>query len=346
MARIVSRALHKTVRAYQSAGDLLDDLNHLKQEMMIAESKSHDSQAERLKTGVKSYRWATVVAVAALIVAGLAFGLYRLISQPQPGAKVAGPDPRVVPFTSFPGGESEPAFSPDGNRIAFVWRGPKDDNADIYVKQPGAEGLQRLTTDPADDTGPAWSPDARYIAFLRRSSTGSGIYSVPALGGGERKLAEVFNDSGRSHFTHWSRNQNPNWSPDGQSLAIVAKARRRAVHPFSRHETRHKRRYHAACDSYGDTRPAFSPAGSYGLRRVRAWVADGYLAAAGGSRRLTFRNSRSGVDRTPDTGKSFSRGRYGRHGGCGESLRPRHARRLVLRQMVLDPAIRWQSALG
>ena len=171
--------------------------------MMVVGSESHGPQVGRLKTAVKSYRRGALFALAALVaVAAVAFALYLLIGRTQPGVRVAGPDPKVVPFTSFPGDESEPAFSPDGNRIAFVWRGLKDDNADVYIKQPGAEGLLRLTTDPADDRGPAWSFDGRYLAFLRHSATGSGIYLVPALGGGERKLAEVFhNDAGRATRT-------------------------------------------------------------------------------------------------------------------------------------------------
>src|SRR5262249_52804337 len=40
----------------------------------------------------------------------------------------------IVPFTSFPGRETQAAFSPDGNQIAFVWDGGKGDNPDIYVK--------------------------------------------------------------------------------------------------------------------------------------------------------------------------------------------------------------------
>jgi len=39
-----------------------------------------------------------------------------------------------VPFTSSPGQKSDPVFSPDGNEIAYSWRGENDDNADIYVE--------------------------------------------------------------------------------------------------------------------------------------------------------------------------------------------------------------------
>jgi hypothetical protein len=44
------------------------------------------------------------------------------------------PPPKIVPFTSFPGVESDPAFSPDGKQIAFVWDGDSGKDTNVYVK--------------------------------------------------------------------------------------------------------------------------------------------------------------------------------------------------------------------
>lgn len=42
-------------------------------------------------------------------------------------------------------------------------------------------------------TSPSWSSDERWIAYLRRfRGYRNGVYLVPALGGPERKLAEIF----------------------------------------------------------------------------------------------------------------------------------------------------------
>ncbi len=82
-------------------------------------------------------------------------------------------------MTSLPGRESQPAFSPDGNQIAFVWEGAEGNNPDIYLKLIDAGEPLRLTTDAAPDFSPVWSPDGRYIAFARegeaaRNLSGSG----------------------------------------------------------------------------------------------------------------------------------------------------------------------------
>ena len=89
----------------------------------------------------------------------------------------------------------------------------------IYVKLIGTGGPPlRLTTGPASDYSPAWSPDGRYIAFLRHlSREKDAVLLIPALGGPERKIAEVFREEFRTAFffcTHLT------WSPDGNSLVI------------------------------------------------------------------------------------------------------------------------------
>lgn len=100
---------------------------------------------------------------------------------------------RVVPFTSLPGQEIAPTFSPDGSEVAFAWKSDSANGFDLYVKSVGSERLLRLTNHPAQWINSAWSPDGTQIAFARWSDndSDSGIFLVSALGGAERKLTDA-----------------------------------------------------------------------------------------------------------------------------------------------------------
>jgi Tol biopolymer transport system component/DNA-binding winged helix-turn-helix (wHTH) protein len=161
-----------------------------------------------------------------------------------------------VPLTTYPGEESQASFSPDGNQVAFVWNGEKQDNFDIYAKLIGSDSLLRLTTDPASDFRPAWSPDGRWIAFLREISPDrKGVFLIPAIGGGERKLAEINCCQAGSGLS---------WSPDGKWLATVDRADSAAGQHLVRlsPEDGQKVRLTSPSKSWpNDVDPAFSPDG-------------------------------------------------------------------------------------
>jgi Tol biopolymer transport system component/DNA-binding winged helix-turn-helix (wHTH) protein len=204
-------------------------------------------------------------------------------------SKASLPALNAVPLTSYQGSETQAAFSPSGNQIAFVWTGPQDQTANLYVKLVDAETPLRLTSTAAADSKPAWSPDGRNITFVRQSAQGDAFYMIPALGGAERKLADIFpaqipNDGNSPYF-----------SPDGKWLAIPDKAT--ATAPLSLFllavDTREKRRLTAPpADAVGDHYPAFSPDGKLlAFVRETQWsVADLYVMPASGGepRRLTF----------------------------------------------------------
>jgi Tol biopolymer transport system component len=58
--------------------------------------------------------------------------------------------------TDDPGIDSYPAWSPDGDKIAFTSQ--RDGNANIYVMNADGRDVTRLTNSTADDGIPAWSP--------------------------------------------------------------------------------------------------------------------------------------------------------------------------------------------
>jgi Tol biopolymer transport system component/DNA-binding winged helix-turn-helix (wHTH) protein len=196
---------------------------------------------------------------------------------------------RTVPLTSFPGQESAPALSPDGNQVAFFWDG-ETGNEDIYIKQVGAGTPLRLTSSAASDRNPAWSPDGQYLAFIRFSPDESGIFIIPALGGPERRISAV----------NWEKRWDfygagLSWSPDGKFLAVSD--RRAPQDPASLFvlsvERLEKRELTSPpAESVGDLAPAISADGQTVafLRVASGGVSDIYLVpfAGGEPRRLTF----------------------------------------------------------
>ena len=193
----------------------------------------------------------TGVALVAVVATAAGFWLLRRSGK----APEAAPVP--VPLTGYLGSEWGPSFSPEGDRVAFTWNGPKQDNFDIYVKQVGENEPVRLTKDPAAEYAPAWSPDGRSIAFIRDlTSERSGVFLMPAIGGPERKLAEVCPQDWR--WDHLS------WHPGGRWLVVADK--NSAIEPFALFllsvETGEKRKLTSPPENvHGDKGPAVSPDG-------------------------------------------------------------------------------------
>jgi Tol biopolymer transport system component len=96
--------------------------------------------------------------------------------------------------------DQDPAWSPDGRRIAF--ESNRDRNYEIYVVNADGSGLERLTNHPAQDALPAWSPDGTRIAF--RSDRGGkenvDIWTMRPDGHG---LVHVTHRSGLESLPSW-----------------------------------------------------------------------------------------------------------------------------------------------
>jgi Tol biopolymer transport system component/DNA-binding winged helix-turn-helix (wHTH) protein len=126
----------------------------------------------------------------------------------------------VLPLTSFVGREFEPAISPDGSRVAFIWDGGGD-AFDVYVKTVGSEDVLNLTNSPAEERFPVWSADGRSVLFTRPGDTGMAIMRVSALGGG---VTRVFGDEAATDIRGMSL------SPDGTRIAYAT--RENAASPY------------------------------------------------------------------------------------------------------------------
>jgi len=286
LARIISKALERNPAVrYQSAAEMLLDLKHLRygDEATVTYTERPKARQPRLTTrGL----WAIAGLILIAILGATIWS--RFLRGPNASLSV----PTLVPFTSFPGGEYEPAFSPDGNRIAFVWDGEKEDNYDIYVKFVNGGTPLRITTNPAGEGSPAWSPNGEQIAFLRYSenTAGTGFYIVSSMGGAERKV------SGAWPLAHIF-DRHLDWAPDGKTLAVVDKSSAEepfAIFTLSVENGERHRLTKPPSDSVGDTGPLFSPDGRWlAFRRTSSsGVNDIYILSSSGGepRRLTHDN--------------------------------------------------------
>jgi Tol biopolymer transport system component len=119
------------------------------------------------------------------------------------------------------GAVSDPAWSPEGRKIAFVSN--RDGNADVFVLNANGSGLRRLTRNPASDSAPVWSPDGRRIAFVSNRDGTYEVYVMNADGSGQLALA-ARTVGGRGHLTGAIAvpDDAPAWSPDGRKIAFVS----------------------------------------------------------------------------------------------------------------------------
>jgi len=144
-------------------------------------------------------------------------GNYEIYTMRANGTKV-----KLVPGASHPADDREPAYSPDGSKIAFRSdrSNPGSGIYDIYVVNlTGTPKLTQVTNDPADDRDPNWSPDGSRIAFSSTRSGNLDIWSVSSTGTEEDPV------------NHTSRLINPSrlppvnelrpvYSPDGSWIAF------------------------------------------------------------------------------------------------------------------------------
>ena len=143
------------------------------------------------------------------------------------------------------GWDETPAWSPDGNRIAFARSvlAPGDPDValtgDVWTAAADGRGRRNLTRD-GGSTSPVWSPDGRRIAFAR----GDGVLVVRRDGSGKKRLVRR-DDPGT-----------PSWSPDGGRVAFTVPGELRIVGASGRGE----RRLARGAESFWPS--AWSPDGS------------------------------------------------------------------------------------
>jgi Tol biopolymer transport system component/DNA-binding winged helix-turn-helix (wHTH) protein len=172
--------------------------------------------AETGSRTLRPRRWWTYLAAGAVTAASVwvvaNWLRFRTVPNEAPGAEIGVPF-KMRPLTTLYDRTSEPAFSPDGNRVAFRREGSVPGSSGIWIKEVGGEELIQLTSN-STDCRPAWSPDGHSVAFSRLSDKRRAIFEVPAAGSPPRELfaTDLLPEHGEL-----------DWSPDGRTIAYVAR---------------------------------------------------------------------------------------------------------------------------
>lgn len=116
-----------------------------------------------------------------------------------------GDDVEHVPGTEP--GDTQPVFSPDQRRIAFVRDG------DIWTIGVDGSTPQQLTSGPATDTAPSWSPDGVQIAYVRDDQQ-LRIHEVDTR---DDRVIDLDGPFGPVETV-----ADPAWSPNGEHIAFAA----------------------------------------------------------------------------------------------------------------------------
>ncbi|OVE78988.1 hypothetical protein BVY01_03905 [bacterium I07] len=296
---IMNKVLEKDPEdRYQSVNEMVVDLKRVKRDTNKVLKRSMPSspkvevaaQQSLDKAKVKKpKRWVLPVAIVSAVIL-----MIFIVVILKPSSENLTPPMKIVPFTSLPGYERMPTFSPDGNQIAFVWSGEKGNNPDIYVKQIGTAEPDKLTEHSGNAIIPSWSPDGRLIAFGRFYGNELGLYTISVRGGIESKLPIVVNPNLFAGFSG-----NISWSRDSKS--VIFPYRDRFNEPFrlialnvETHEA--DTLTYPPTNTIGDLLSAISPDGKT-LAFVRATTliqaADIYVKqySNGDVKRLTYDNA-------------------------------------------------------
>jgi len=295
LAQIISRCLRKDpARRFQHIADVKVLLEELRQEP--GASAPQPAMPRRRRRWV----WPSVA-----IAAVLALVLVWWLREPSAAGEL-----RAVPLTSYPGRQYSPSLSPDGNRLAFVWNGEKQDIYQIYVMQIGGAlpcGSRIIQGGPS--------------AWRGRRTTGR----LPSSGGSK----EIGSPSCWSRLSAGRSASSAevsaipvglSWTPDAKWLAFAAPNSPGEPHSIwvVSVDTGERRRLtvpRVAPGAFGDATPSFSPDGrmlAFG-REEKAYVVRPYalslsrdLRPEGEPRRLTdrFYATGTGIAWTPTAGKS------------------------------------------
>lgn len=226
--------------------------------------------------------WPIVLGCVLMVVGLTLFATYRYLPQ-EPSQQTM----EVKPLTFLDGIEEHPAFSHDGNFLAFSWQ-KKDAISQIFIKdlRSTTAPIRQISYGSNDELYPVWSPDDKQIAYIECTDPSHCkilIKSLDTLATEDLGNIEIHN-----------QRRTLDWSADGTLLALIDQGKQGNSAVFKldlASKTRTQLTFPNA--DYKDTQVAFAHhSNRLAFVRKVATQQDLYLLESDGSaKRLTFDNA-------------------------------------------------------
>lgn len=152
---------------------------------------------------------AVVLVLAVAAAAGILIWSVRDASPPDVPA-ISG----LQPVTRMAGKEFQPALSPDGRLVAFLWAKLGETSPRLLVRNLESGDQREVSNQPGHHSSPAWSPDGRHVAYLRIGARSTEVIIANASGGGERILTSL------TPPAYGFDQRLLDWSPGGAELTV------------------------------------------------------------------------------------------------------------------------------
>jgi TolB protein len=112
----------------------------------------------------------------------------------------------IVRLTDGEGEAVNPAWHPDGQKIAFAWtRGFEPGNYNIFIMDVATRAVTQLTHGTGRNENPVWAPDGLHIVYSSKRGRTNQIFTMLADGTQQRQLTTV----GNNEKPVWSRSNKP-----------------------------------------------------------------------------------------------------------------------------------------
>ncbi len=198
---IIERCLSKNAAdRYASTTDLHRDLRNLRDRLGEAVARERRGASGEPAPRSRAQRVLRAAAIAAVFVAGLS--VWPLAMWRAPADE---PTVRFTPFATQAEYEGLPAWSPDGQAIAYA--ADVGGVLQIFTRTLSSAAPAQVTEAPYDCKFPFWSPDGKRIYYVSLARTRDGIWSVGAAGCSPQLVVE---NATRGAI-----------SPDGRTLAFL-----------------------------------------------------------------------------------------------------------------------------